>query len=462
MKVYKYVQVADYQAAIYLKLQSLDEFSRFLDQYQYKQILVLPQTEKAAKQFAVVHNGALVAQDTTGFQLLEDYHVATKGGFPSAKSYYEGATIGCTVYSDYETAIKSGTKDFRKIVRMREGGFIEGFSQMQEIKASHPAAAVIEAATASQLYEWAMTAGFASFAEMKEALGRGFTEASVYKVAMEKGYTNADDFRKGVEGKYLNATEWKEAQQIGAKDREDYAHYHELNLLDLPNLKHDEKCVLVLVSKLPQHKKVSANKFRNLLAQQIDSYRYSDTNELPSWFATAFTNDYTCIDFLQKSEEARRYGSYDKDGEYFETRELQERKVVIDGSNVAYSLRKTTSDSPTIANIIRVVESLKERGFTEIIVMSDASLVRRLGDSANLPALKEMVTYIQTPAEKPADVFLIEYVKIHRCLLLSNDTFRDWKLKEAWIAENIDYYRLSFVLSEDAVLLPDLDSEKVK
>ncbi|QQS31519.1 MAG: hypothetical protein IPM47_18015 [Sphingobacteriales bacterium] len=47
--------------------------------------------------------------------------------------------------------------------------------------------------------------------------------------------------------------------------------------------------------------------------------------------------------------------------------------------------------------------------------------------------------------------------KKEHCLLISNDVFRDWKLLDPWIALNIDYYRISFMIKEDTVLLPDLD-----
>jgi len=42
------------------------------------------------------------------------------------------------------------------------------------------------------------------------------------------------------------------------------------------------------------------------------------------------------------------------------------------------------------------------------------------------------------------------------CLLLSNDTFQEWKAHDPWVAENIDFYRLSFLINQDSVLLPDV------
>jgi len=63
---------------------------------------------------------------------------------------------------------------------------------------------------------------------------------------------------------------------------------------------------------------------------------------------------------------------------------------------------------------------------------------------------------MEAPAERAADLFIISYVRQQHCLLLSNDTFREWKTQDPWVAENIDFYRLSFMINQDTVLLPDV------
>ena len=67
-----------------------------------------------------------------------------------------------------------------------------------------------------------------------------------------------------------------------------------------------------------------------------------------------------------------------------------------------------------------------------------------------------MATYLEAPRETAADVFLIQYVKKNHCLLISNDTFKEWKVQDAWTAENIDFYRLAFMIKGDQVLMPDI------
>ena len=124
---------------------------------------------------------------------------------------------------------------------------------------------------------------------------------------------------------------------------------------------------------------------------------------------------------------------------------------------MAHNSKGNGQSKAYVGNMIRLVEELKKRGFTEITIISDASLKHKLADGERLNKLKEMVEYTVAPAENPADIFIIQYVKRHRCLLVSNDTFHEWKIKDPWTAENVDYYRISFMINNDGVLLPDLD-----
>jgi hypothetical protein len=105
----------------------------------------------------------------------------------------------------------------------------------------------------------------------------------------------------------------------------------------------------------------------------------------------------------------------------------------------------------------RLVDFLINKGFEEITIIADASLKHRLEDKQLLPELEKIVSYIESPAERAADNFLISTVKAEHCLFVSNDTFRDWKLRDAWVAQNIDYYRLSFIIKDNEIVMPDLE-----
>ncbi|MCY7408694.1 MAG: hypothetical protein LH473_00330 [Chitinophagales bacterium] len=249
----------------------------------------------------------------------------------------------------------------------------------------------------------------------------------------------------------------KLARELKVRDRDDFHKLTDLKFVQSSaKCSIDESILLVLLSKLPDDKKVSINKLSELFEKGKEEYRFADTGEMPEWFETTLNDRGAVIHFITKNESIKKYGHYYSDGEYFETSKLRERDVVIDGSNVAYNSKGNAESKPYLKNIIILIHELKRIGFTGVTVIVDASLKHRIADADKLKELKELANYMEAPAENPADIFIIQYVKRNHCLLVSNDTFREWKLTDPWSAENIDFYRMSFMITGETVLLPDI------
>lgn len=216
--------------------------------------------------------------------------------------------------------------------------------------------------------------------------------------------------------------------------------------------------LLGILSKLPQEKKVSIGKlythFKTVMADPLQTGQ----SDLPPWFSTRIGTQDELVTVLTNKEIVHPFGEYDLDGEYFETHKIQRRHVVIDGSNVAYSSKGDKNKKPRLENLILLVSHLKTKGFEEITIISDASLRHTVEDKDNQEALEDLADYLEAPAKTSADLFLIHYVRNHRCLLITNDTFREWKIKDKWVAENIDFYRNTFMIEGKNVLIPDLSA----
>ena len=89
----------------------------------------------------------------------------------------------------------------------------------------------------------------------------------------------------------------------------------------------------------------------------------------------------------------------------------------------------------------------------------DAILIAAVGVSRlelNLEELENETKYFVAPAETSADTFMLSMVKSKHCLLVSNDTFRNYKIKDSWLAANIDYFRLTFMITDEGVIMPEL------
>lgn len=450
-ELYRYFTVSTINGQSQVELANLHEFFRYVQAHQCKTIFLIKDNKEQVTHFIISHEGLLVRQASEGFATLEDYKQAQD--FPDAASFYEAQNIGCNSFADYQLVKEAGIKNADVVEKIRAAGYIDGFEEWKTATAWHQLMPNDDIRNAYDFYKMGISNGFDEFKLLREALERGFSKSGEYALAKEKGYTDAAAFYAGQNGGFKNAVEWKEAKEAGITTRAELEKFRELQLLGPAELKHDERVMIVLLSKLPEKKKVSRNKLMELYRQEAASYITNGEEALPTWFTTGFTDDSKIVSFLQ-SDAVKAYGLYDEDGEFFETSFLQKRKVIIDGSNVAFNSGGNAKAKPYVSNIIKLVNALKQLQFTDITVVCDASLRHHVEDGNLLPELRQGVTYMEAPAEYPADIFLIQYIKKERCLLISNDTFRDWKQQDKWVAQHIDFYRLAFMIKGETVLLP--------
>ncbi|MCG3167933.1 MAG: hypothetical protein POELPBGB_03733 [Bacteroidia bacterium] len=452
---YNYFPVNLIQSEHLIEFTGLKDFNRFLLTQRISTIFVLNNEQGEAAHFAVSYKGGLLRQATLGFKTMEDYMEAVRDQFPDSESFYTARQMGYKTYSDYKLVSEAGITNNDEYKAMKEKGFIQGYDEYKQATAAENAAF----ANPFELYKHAIEQQFENFAEYKTATAKGFDNGGIYRTATAKGFDTAADFKAASDCGFDSALDLKTARKLQIRDRADFHRYNDLEFLKNTQATHDQRLLLTLLSKLPEGKKVSINKLEELLAKALPEYRYADTNEMPKWFTIAFNGKQSIVDFLISNNAVKKYGHFDADGEFFETKTIQNRKVVIDGSNVAHNSQGNEKSKARVANIIALTKELQKRGFTDISVIADAALRHRLEDKDKLGELKKLVDYLEAPAETQADMFILQYVKMQHCLLVSNDLFRDWKNIDPWVAHNIDYYRIAFLIKEDAVLLPDLDKK---
>ncbi len=441
-----------------LLLQSVEELARYIAINQVQSIFLMQDKTTGNQYFACLQQGSLIGHYTGGFNTLDDYFESKKAGFPEAALFYAAKKEGYTNYKDYQLVMEAGISDVTVFEKIKAGGFIEGYSDWKEwIKTTEALPAWEKISDPFTLYQYATAGLFNNYQDFKTAIGLGFTDANYYADATEKEFRNAADYQDSICMGLTDGKSYYFAKEHHIRDVYDFTNYLQLNKIGLEGDVHDQQLLVSVISKLPQDKKVSINKLHDLLKEALATFRYQDTNEMPQWFTKSLDNAADISKFLRTAEDTKQFGTYDSEGEYFETKHLNQRKVVLDGANVAHGNVGNDKNKPAVENIIKVVNKLKSKGFTEITVISDASLRHRLTDKERLAELEGSCEYLSAPAETTADIFLIEFVKTNGCLLVTNDTFRDWKLKDKWVAENIDYYKLSFMLDGDKVLMPDLD-----
>lgn len=97
------------------------------------------------------------------------------------------------------------------------------------------------------------------------------------------------------------------------------------------------------------------------------------------------------------------------------------RKVLVDGSNVAYA---TEGGEARLKNIDLVRQKLREKGFEPLIV-ADAALRHQIDDKAAYERLINDGVVHQAPAGTDADYFILSFAREMDARILTNDRFRD-------------------------------------
>lgn len=436
----------------------LSAFADFVLQNHIKTIFYVEDNVADEPRFAASFKGTLVRVSTLGYQTIEDYKTSCSRKFETAQQFYEATEKGFANFQEYKLAEESGLKEKQELEKLREEGYIDGLNQFNAIEREllHEDIAHAKFANPAELSAFVEEKGFKNFTSFYEAIKLGFADHHTYAIAKDHQYENAADYKAGLLGNFSHGLDFYKAREKGVPNSKQWVQCLELEVVD-PDLPHDASALIILLSKAEQFKKISVNKLFDYLNKQLEAYKDSETGTYFKWFKPSIYTRGDLIAFISSNEQIKKFGIYDADGEYFETNRLQQRKIVIDGSNVAHNSKKgQTENKPVIENIIKVVNELRKRGFEDIVVISDASLKHRISDGHQMPELKKMVEYLEAPAERAADLFILSYVRKNHCLILSNDTFREWKVNDPWVAENIDYYRLSFMINQDSVLLPDV------
>lgn len=140
----------------------------------------------------------------------------------------------------------------------------------------------------------------------------------------------------------------------------------------------------------------------------------------------------------------------------------ESRVAVVDGSNVAND-EKSADRHPKLTSLVRMHEALERCGFRPITIV-DATLRHDIDDREKLEKLLDAGSIRQAPAGTPADFFVLETAEREGGIVVSNDTYRQWREGRDWL----EHRRVPFMVVDGNVELywqgiaPDLRPEGAK
>jgi hypothetical protein len=459
-KSFRYFPVKTITAATTLELTGLEDLTRFADLNQLKDVFVLLSEANEPKQFALLYNNSLLQHDSLGYQNIEDFYTAKEADFPNSGLYYMAAKQGYSNYQQFQVVQTAGIESKEEYDLVEKGGFVEGFSQLNAHHIDTGEAIPGNATNALELYKYAVSKEFDDFRSFNDACQKGFDDKDTYALATEKGFPSFATYEEGYERGFDTYEKLMEANTLKVRDFEDMVKYKEVTSESCTDCSCDQQVLVTMLSQQPEGKKQSINKLTEGLKAAMDKFRYKDTEQLPEWFTSTLANRDAIISFLQTNEQVKQFGAYDEDGEYLDVIHRKNRMVVIDGSNVAHNSLNGDRNRPAFyENITRVVTHLQAKGYTDIRVIADNSLKHKVKDQKKLAELKALALYDEVPANTSADIYLLEMVKRNRCLVITNDQFREWCQKDPWTASNIKDYKLNFSIMGEEVMISTATGE---
>ncbi|ALU12776.1 hypothetical protein EYM_07390 [Ignicoccus islandicus DSM 13165] len=131
--------------------------------------------------------------------------------------------------------------------------------------------------------------------------------------------------------------------------------------------------------------------------------------------------------------------------------------AVLDISNIAlYGEKKSKKGS--IERALIAIKTLEERGF-KVIAIADASLRHKIDKPDKLDKLIELGRVIQAPPNTPADYFILATAENEYGIVISNDSFKEWRERFPWVKDKRRVIRY-LIIDGRMYLYPDVRPKK--
>ncbi len=472
---YEYIEIEDNPEYKSLRVKNIKGFIKMVQEYEIKFIFLTEKnTEKNAESdFIFIKDELLYRISANNFKTLEDYEDAAKAEFPDAETFYDAIKAGITTFKDYQNCKKTGVVDKAAYLKTQRLGFLDSFERFRDRCEKNkglisPDFDMGNMDTPIKLCEFATSKGFKDYGDFDKAFFLGFLDKITYDEAKLKGFTYAEDYINAVKMGFDQIKEYQEAKHLKIQSKYEYNIYAKIKKLSKGIYSADQVVLMNALKNTDNGKKLSLKKLKELLIEKEEDLKFvvgvNGIRSFPEWYAKKMKTEDEIRSFLTQGSDIRQYGIFDKDGEYFEVWKISNQKIYVDGNNVAYENNRrrenpNADDKPHCSNIKMIVDELLHLRFEEIIVIADYGLKRK---SPDMNILNKMITdkqisFHEAPSLTEADEFFIKNAKTDKCCIITNDTFRDWKMKDSWIAENIDRIRIPFMIEGDKVTFSGIE-----
>jgi len=464
----EYIEASEISNSTNIDIIDVDGFLKLAAAYSIKIVFIIhPKENRLGSDniFFFPSNGIIYRLHGKNYKTLEEYQQAKNAGFTSSMEFYDALNLGFKTFEEYNHCKSLGIDKKDEYEEAKRCGFVNGYDKFMNNRKSYNNFIHLKDLPEKfhnpvELFKYAKSKHFNNFKEFETAISNGFPEFSIWKEADSKGFKSADDFYPAVERGYYDSKDYFEALKLLIDSKDEFDHYKYFKLYS-EGLNHDEIQIIEYLRTKENDTKHTLPELRSILDTKESEIKKTVTNNihnaLPLWYKSGIDTDEKMKKFLLENKLARRVGFFDPEKDIFEIFKLSRNKIYIDASNVAYSSSSSDKKIAEFKNIKLVIYTLKMLGFKDITIIADATLKHNAKDKHHLNDLKKGISYYEVPAHTSADDFLLQSAKREKCLIISNDNFSDWKIKDRWIANNIDDIRQPFMITNEKVMFAGLD-----
>ncbi len=134
---------------------------------------------------------------------------------------------------------------------------------------------------------------------------------------------------------------------------------------------------------------------------------------------------------------------------------MEEVKIIVDGSNVAFFKRNPNKKAmlKNLEIVISFLEGLSTKFPIKYEIITDASLSHRIDNKTGLDNLYRTGKILQCPSKIQADEFLLEFFKQHpeETLIISNDNFSEFQGINPVVCKFM-------IMLDEMIILPNISS----
>ncbi len=446
-----------------IELNNIEDFVEYISLKEIKIVGVQPEMER----FIIVDSGVAYSIGNGGYLTIEDY-LEGIDKYSCAKEYYrekEYESVGIKEPDKYKELGFKNEKDYIDAYNL---GYLKGLKKLYDEKLLYEDKltgnnyisyygkngfideTIIE--NVADIYYFSKKQGFKNFEELLNSLKLGFGDSEDYNIALKKNFNSAEEYYISLEEGYDNPEDYHISNKLKIDNKESYELYEELlKIKNKYQLKTFEEAMLYnIIFKMKINSKITIkemwHKLRNdekikpqekkkinvlLKDKEKLKQRFKPIEYVQEWYSLKFKSIDELRNYILNNDFIMNLITYDKNNdsiEKYNRRIFSERFIIVDNHEL------------TLEQLKLLKLKLNKLKF-EVAIFAE--------ESKTMLYKSNSIYTIPVSSKECINKMIINYVKGFGLLVITNNTFGEYRTYDNWVKENIDKHIINYKINKD-------------